>query len=81
MLNLIQILKGFVGDARGSVQPEVIALTVSAMLLGVTYLESQRAADENPAVREEVYQRKCVADQTAAKGDVPDRAKFFCKAQ
>ena len=79
MSTLTETLTEFWSDRRGSVQPEIIALTVSAMLLGVTYMESQKAAEENPAVREEVYQRKCAVDRNAAlSGEAPTRAKFFC---
>ena len=59
MSKLTCVFTRFLSDRRGSVQPEVIALTVSAMLLGVTYLETQQQQEANPAVKEEVYVRKC----------------------
>ena len=68
-------------DERGSVQPELIALTVSGMLLGVTYLETQRAAAQNPPVQEETYVRKCAHNAGAADVDNFDRSRFFCATQ
>lgn len=79
MTDLKSLLSRFLADERGSVQPELIALTVSGMLLGVTYLETQRAAEENPPVQEETYVRKCAHDAGAADTDAFDRSRFFCQ--
>lgn len=79
MTDLKNLLCRFIADDRGSVQPELIALTVSGMLLGVTYIETQRAAEENPPVQEETYVRKCAHSASGADTSAFDRSRFFCQ--
>jgi len=65
-MTVMTALKRFRQDIRGAVQPEVIALTVSALLLGLTYVESVKQAAEDPPVHEEVFQRKCASTLVAS---------------
>lgn len=80
MTKLSCLCARFLRDERGSVQPEIVALTVSAMLLGVTYLETQAQQETNPPVKEEVYVRACGdADDGKASALASLRSRTYCR--